>query len=65
MNRICQYLQGTKYKGLVFNPSKKSMVDFYADEDFVGLRGHENPEDPICNRSRTVFVGTFSKCPLL
>ena len=32
--RICKYLQGTKDNGLVFNPSKKLVVDFYADAYF-------------------------------
>ena len=32
--RICQYLQGTKDNGLVFNPSKKLVVDCHADADF-------------------------------
>ena len=50
---ICIYLQGTKDNGIVFNPPKKLVVDFYADEDFDGLWGHGNPQDPICARSRT------------
>ena len=41
------------------------MVDFYADADFSGLWGHEDPQDPICARSRTGFVVTFANCPLL
>ena len=41
------------------------VVDFYADADFSGLWGHEDPQDPICARSRTVFVLTFANCPLL
>ena len=41
------------------------MVDCYADAYFVGLWVHENPQDPICDRSRTGFVVTFSNCPLL
>ena len=41
------------------------MSDCYADTYFVGLWGHENPQDPICARSRTVFVVTFSNCNLL
>ena len=56
---IFQYLQGTKDNGLVFNPSKKLVVDCYTDADFAGLWGHENPQDPICSRSRTRFVVTF------
>ena len=42
VKRICRYLQGTKDNGLVFNPSKKLVVDCYANADFAGLWGHEN-----------------------
>ena len=49
----------------MFNPSKKLVVDFYADADFAGLGEHEDPQDPICDRSRTGFVVTFANCPLL
>ena len=63
--RICWYLQGTKDNCLVFNPSKKLVVDCYADADFLVLWGHENPQEPICARSRTGFVVTFANCPLL
>ena len=65
VKRICRYLQVTKYNGLVFNPSKKMVVDCYADADFAGLWEHEDPQDPICARSRTGFVVTFANCPLL
>ena len=41
------------------------MVDFYADEYFVGQRRHENPQDSIFAKSRNVFVVTFANCPLL
>ena len=51
--------------GLVFNPSNKLVVGFYADAYFAGLWGHENPQDPICDRSRTGFVVTFDNFPLL
>ena len=64
VKRICRYLQGTKNNGLVFNPSKKLVVDCYADADFAGLWGHENPQDPICARSRTGFVVTIANYPL-
>ena len=62
---ICRYLQGDNDNGLVFNTSKKIVVNFYADADFSGLWGHENPQDPICARSRTGFVVTFDNFPLL
>ena len=65
MKRICRYLQGSKNNRLVFNPSKKLDVDCYADKDFAELWGHEDPQDPICARSRTGFVVTFANCPLL
>ena len=65
MKRICRYLQGTKDNGIVFNPSKKLVVYCYADADFVGHWGHENPQDPIFATSRTVFVVTFYNVPLL
>ena len=55
MKRICWYLQGTKDNGLVFNPPNKVVVDCYDDADFAGLWGHENPQDPICDSSRTGF----------
>ena len=65
MKRICRYLQGNKDNGLVFNHSKKLVANCYADADFAGLWGHENPQDPICARSRTAFVVNFANCPLL
>ena len=65
VKRICRYLQGTKKNGLVFNPSKKLVMDCYADAYFAGLWGHEDPQDPICARIRTGFVVTFSNCHLL
>ena len=37
VKRICRYLQVTKNNGLVFNPSKKLVVDCYDGADFVGL----------------------------
>ena len=49
----------------MFNAYNKLVVDCYADADFVGLRGHENPQYPVCARIRTGFVVTFTNCPLL
>ena len=37
VKRICMYLQGTKGNGLVFNRSKKLVVDCFADVDFAGM----------------------------
>ena len=41
------------------------MVYCYADAYFVGLWGHENPQDPIFYSIRTGFVVTFPNFPLL
>ena len=65
VKRICSYLKGTKDNGLVFNPSKKLVVDCYSETDFAGIWGHEDLQDPICTRSRTGFVVTFVNCRLL
>ena len=34
VKRVCLYLQGTKENGILFNPSKKLVVDCYSDADF-------------------------------
>ena len=65
INRICWYHQVNKDNGMLFNPSKELLVDCYAGADFARLWGHEDPQDPICDRSRTGFVVTFANCPLL
>ena len=59
MKRICRNLQGTKDNGIVFIPSKKLVLVCSADAYFSGLWVHEDPQYPICARSRTGFVVTF------
>ena len=49
----------------MFNLSKSIVVDCYSDADSAGLWGHENPQYPICARSRNVFVTIFDNCALL
>ena len=41
------------------------MVGCYADANFSRLWIHEDPQDPICDRTRTGFVVTFPSCTLL
>ena len=65
VRRTCQYLQGAKYKGLIFNAYNKLVVYCYADADFAGLWGNENPQGPICARSRTAFLVTFANFHLV
>ena len=61
MKKLCWYLQSTQDNGLVFNPSKKLVADYYDDADFAGLWGHGNSQDPICARIIPGFVVIFSK----
>ena len=65
VKRIYRHIQGTKDNGLMFNTFKKLVMYCYADADFVGLWVDENPQDPICARSRTGFVIKFANFPLL
>ena len=65
VNRIFCYHQGNNDNGLVFNPSKKLVMDCYNDSDFVGLCVHEDPQDLICARNRIGFVVNFAICSLL
>ena len=62
---ISRSLQVIKETGLMFNPYKKLVVIFNADEDFAGLWGHENLQDPSCAMSGTGFMVTFTNYPLL
>ena len=37
------------------------VVGCYANAEFLGLWGHENPQDPIYDSIRAEFVVNFSK----
>jgi hypothetical protein len=65
VKRILRYLQGTKDKGLILQPSPTIGVDCYVDADFAGLYGSEDAQDPICSKSRTGCVITLANCPLV
>ncbi len=61
---IGKYLQGTKERGIILNPTEHSF-ESYVDADFCGLW---NPKtamyDPMTSKSRTGFVITYAGCPL-
>ena len=61
----CQYLHGTKHHGLIFQPTGHFTVDCYVVADFAGLWTFEDDQDPVCMKSCTGYVLTFSGCPLL
>jgi hypothetical protein len=65
VKRICRYLQGTRSRGLIFQPSKEMTLDCYSDADFAGLWNYEDDQDPVCVKSRTGYVLTLAGCPLI
>ena len=64
VKQICRYLQGTKTKSLILKPSKQLKVDCFVDADFAGQWNVENPEDPLCVKSRTGYVLLVGNCPV-
>jgi hypothetical protein len=63
--RICRYLKGTRDQGLILKPGSDLKVDCFVDADFGGLFGVEDPNDPICAKSRTGYVIMLAGCPLV
>jgi hypothetical protein len=67
LERIGQYLKGTKNRGLIFKPAltDEFLIDCYVDADFAGLWGYEDPQDPSCVKSRTGYVICIMVCPVV
>ena len=40
-------------------------LNCFVDADFAGLWSSEDPQDPVCVKSRAGFVLTFGGCPLI
>ena len=40
-------------------------VNWYVDEDFLGLYGYDDTSYTMCTNSRTWYIITFYECPLL
>ena len=64
VKQICRYLQGTKMKVLILKPSKQLTVDCFVNTDFAGQWNIENPEDPLCVKSRMGYVLLVGNCPV-
>jgi hypothetical protein len=65
--RIGQYLKGTNARGLILRPLSlrdKFTTDIYVDSDFAGGWGHDDPNDPVCVKSRTGFLIEVMGCPI-
>jgi hypothetical protein len=67
LERIGQYLKGTKDRGLILEPTKDNnlKIDAYVDADFAGMWGHEDAQDPTSVKSRTGFVIFIANCPVI
>lgn len=59
------YLKGTMERGLILDPSDELHLDCYPDADFAGLWKHEDSNDPHCVLSRTGYVITLARCPII
>ncbi len=53
--------------GLILKPyalDSTFKTDIYVDADFAGGWGHEDPDDPVCVKSRTGFIIETMGCPV-
>jgi len=65
VKRIARYLIGTKDEGLCFGTDSSLNLEAYADADFAGLWGVEQPNDATCVKSRTGYLIRLGGCPLV
>ena len=63
--KICRYLKYTWKRGLIISPTRELHVNCYVDSYFGGLLSYEDPQYPVCARSWSGYVVTFSNCPIL
>lgn len=63
---LVKYLQSTKDKGILLNPTKNDSFVVYADADFAGNWNKVTAQDdPSTAKSRTGYVITYATCPIL
>jgi hypothetical protein len=67
LERVGQYLKGTRDKGLILRPTGQNnlKIEAYVDADFAGMWGVESPHDPASVKSRTGLVIFISGCPVI
>jgi hypothetical protein len=56
LKRIGRYLLQTRDRGLLLNPMDSFEIECFVDADIAGLWSYEDPNDPVCVRSRTGFM---------
>ena len=64
VKRIGRYLKGTKDSGMIINQDTSLGLDLYADANFAGLFSVEDPDDPVCAKSRTGWLITLGGVPV-
>ena len=65
LNRIVQYLKGTKDKGIILKPNPNEGIKCYVDTDFAGSYHNETKDDPVSVYSRTGYVIFFFGYPVV
>ena len=50
---------------MILTPTNEIKLHCFVDADFAGLWLYEDPHDPVCVRSRTGYVMTFSGVPII
>ena len=65
LKRLGRYLQGTRDRGLILQPSRDLKLDLHVDADFAGLWGAEAATDPASTRSRTGYLITLGRAAVL
>jgi hypothetical protein len=62
LKHLACYLKKTRLDGLRIQPhcsDQPATLDLWCDADFAGLWGREDPQDPLCVRSRSRILITY------
>ena len=62
---IVRYLHRTADKGTIITPSGDLSLDCYVDANFAGLYGRDPDREPSSAKSRTGYLITLGKAPLI
>ena len=65
VKRIVRYLIGTKDEGLYFGSKTDFWLEAYADDDFAGLWGIEEPQHPTSTKSHSGYLIRLGGCPII
>jgi hypothetical protein len=64
LKRIGRYLLQTRDRGLLLNPMDSFKIGCFVNAYFAGLCSYEDPNYPVCVRTRTGFVICICGCPV-